>query len=335
MGWTMFQSTRPVWAATAVSSCRRSDRWVSIHAARVGRDASVLRDDAVGLVSIHAARVGRDRHDVDENHWVSKVSIHAARVGRDPTQNKALLDAIGFNPRGPCGPRPHRTLGQVTVHKFQSTRPVWAATGRVIFFPLYDKGFNPRGPCGPRPRWFGSFADRTSFNPRGPCGPRRGRFSKHKLILAVSIHAARVGRDGSLHHRIDARGCFNPRGPCGPRHPTRPLGLVAWRGFNPRGPCGPRPLVVHQNGIPAEFQSTRPVWAATDRVSVLIASMEFQSTRPVWAATNRAIRHAIRREVSIHAARVGRDTESEPRTERSTAFQSTRPVWAATLTGSR
>ncbi len=58
--------------------------------------------------------------------------------------------------------------------------------------------------------------------------------------------------------------------------------------------------------------------------------MTFQSTRPVWAATVRFAQLLEFGEVSIHAARVGRDRHGVVVVTPQHAFQSTRPVWAAT-----
>ena len=78
--------------------------FVSIHAARVGRDADVRADSRLARVSIHAARVGRDLA-AGHTHAQGAASIHAARVGRD-------RDLLRPNGAG----------------MFRSTRPAWAAT---------------------------------------------------------------------------------------------------------------------------------------------------------------------------------------------------------------
>ena len=62
LSWKKFQSTRPVWGATAVARIKESLQEVSIHAPRVGRDLSKLERLRIVKVSIHAPRVGRD-HD--------------------------------------------------------------------------------------------------------------------------------------------------------------------------------------------------------------------------------------------------------------------------------
>ena len=56
-----------------------------------------------------------------------------------------------------------------------------------------------------------------------------------------------------------------------------------------------------------KFQSTRPVWGATDETELYHKVTLFQSTRPVWGATVMAICYGL-----------------------GMVFQSTRPVWGAT-----
>jgi hypothetical protein len=57
----------------------------------------------------------------------------------------------------------------------------------------------------------------------------------------------------------------------------------------------------------------------------------FQSTRPVWGATY-ADRYVCRdTAVSIHAPRVGRDSDIQQTLIVQSQFQSTRPVWGATV----
>ena len=55
------------------------------------------------------------------------------------------------------------------------------------------------------------------------------------------------------------------------------------------------------------FQSTRPVWGATQELLHIFVACEFQSTRPVWGATSNRGKGDKDVIVSIHAPRVGRD----------------------------
>ena len=100
--------------------------------------------------------------------------------------------------------------------------------------------------------------------------------------------------------------------------------------FNPRAPCGARPQRMSEMQIRYLFQSTRPVWGATDLHGLVVPCIR----------------------VSIHAPRVGRDDAAVDTHQRdrsfnprapcgarrvatsvcdvSMLFQSTRPVWGAT-----
>ena len=103
----------------------------------------------------------------------------------------------------------------------------------------------------------------------------------------------------------------------------------------------------------SRFQSTLPVWGATNRHGSQWCKLGFQSTLPVWGATRGNLCPVGRNGISIHAPRVGSDlprphkarqlTDFNPRSpcgERPEAaqednryqrFQSTLPVWGATL----
>ena len=78
--------------------------------------------------------------------------------------------------------------------------------------------------------------------------------------------------------------------------------------FNPRSPCGERPDTLIRGYAKLLFQSTLPVWGATEKIDQLDIYDEFQSTLPVWGATGQQFVHL----------RVRR-------------FQSTLPVWGATF----
>ena len=145
----------------------------------------------------------------------------------------------------------------------------------------------------------------------------------------ISIHAPRVGSDYSGRRCMSRTAYFNPRSPCGERHGLRAVQRVCgdfnprspcgerpiwhgvkgkWLNFNPRSPCGERRAYFQGKGIPAEFQSTLPVWGATRRSPVRSRPKQyfnprspcgerqitsnraspakiFQSTLPVWGAT--------------------------------------------------
>ena len=156
-----------------------------------------------------------------------------------------------FNPRSPDGERPTR----------------WPT-------PNSNRYFNPRSPDGERPPNSTCWMRSKHFNPRSPDGERHQRhFTVHSGGV-ISIHAPRMGSDGSG----NAVGC---------RYPN----------FNPRSPDGER-LWCAVFGIRFTlFQSTLPGWGATDGKNVHRPYQAFQSTLPGWGATGLS---SFRRTSSIY-----------------------------------
>ena len=125
--------------------------------------------------------------------------------------------------------------------------------------------------------------------------------------------------------------------------------------FNPRIPYGMRrnraPILTNK----LLFQSTHPVWDATQTLLMTSHFVIFQSTHPVWDATATMWTSTNAKSISIHASRMGCDQVAElqshgvrdfnPRIPygmrhqdtkfevRTWLFQSTHPVWDATLAG--
>ena len=79
----IFQSTLPVWGATALPPSLIALSAISIHAPRVGSDVQEWISVKERLpISIHAPRVGSDLCKMFIQHH-SDISIHAPRVGSD------------------------------------------------------------------------------------------------------------------------------------------------------------------------------------------------------------------------------------------------------------
>ena len=94
---------------------------VSIHAPRVGRDASRLHVFEDGYVSIHAPRVGRDGDFVKRYQRLGK--FQSTRPVRGATSApRTSSRSRSFNPRAPCGARPLWEFRRGWVMWFQSTR---------------------------------------------------------------------------------------------------------------------------------------------------------------------------------------------------------------------
>ena len=103
------------------------------------------------------------------------ISIHAPRAGRDFLFSFVFSNLYDFNPRAPCGARLPIFPGNTITPIFQSTRPVRGATSLS--------------------------SSRSSslfyFNPRAPCGARHPCCYPFNIILFISIHAPRAGRDSA------------------------------------------------------------------------------------------------------------------------------------------
>ena len=167
-----------------------------------------------------------------------------------------------FNPRSPCGERLFALILPLSIIPFQSTLPVWGATG-----------------TGLRKR------TRVRFQSTLPVWGATKYEQIIKSHAYISIHAPRVGSDGESRRFECSLPYFNPRSPCGERQDvvwpelrSKVISIHAPRvgsdvqgsavvmrhiNFNPRSPCGER-RVTGQNLVAINrFQSTLPVWGAT------------------------------------------------------------------------
>ena len=147
-----FQSTRPVRGATCMfvvrCSCMKHFNPRAPCGARPPGTRTRERND---MISIHAPRAGRDSRPALPGGVVRAISIHAPRAGRDLIPGAATPVERHFNPRAPCGARPHPRKHPRLLKKFQSTRPVRGATMKGAYRWRLKHNFNPRAPCGARP----------------------------------------------------------------------------------------------------------------------------------------------------------------------------------------
>ena len=187
--------------------------------------------------------------------------------------------------------------------------PVWDATPKRTMSGSLSFCFNPRIPCGMRQGQAREDKRRHKFQSTHPVSDATLKVWPKADFIPVSIHAPRVGCD---------------------RFPLP--GMRRRHRFNPRTPCGMRRLIPSLPSTCTLFQSTHPVWDATQpsrwagftvrsfnpripcgmrRRAMLLAcrTTMFQSTHPVWDAT----------------------WEPTP-SSNGYGFQSTHPVWDATCT---
>ena len=239
-----------------------------------------------------------------------------------------------FNPRSPCGERPAPTSRTGHPADFNPRSPCGerrleartSVCGRGISIHAPRVGSDVSS--APSMPWPGN------FNPRSPCGERPNLFSMYRLFYEISIHAPRVGSDApgpsiivskciSIHApRVGSDETDSPED-----KPPRQISIHAPRvgsdattarasqppsNFNPRSPCGERRNREAMWQETRIFQSTLPVWGATELIKAIRAALEFQSTLPVWGATLEDNWVDIGLVISIHAPRVGSDCGTPP-----------------------
>ena len=235
-------------------------------------------------ISIHAPRVGSDRPNDLLHGLILVISIHAPRVGSDQAEVAERTRKINFNPRSPCGERRLAGSDGKLIVEFQSTLPVWGATGDHLLHP------GPAGFQSTLPVWGAT-----------KCRQSRSRETRFQSTLPV------WGATSDLCAFLPTQYNFNPRSPCGERRSSsfssfcvQPFQstLPVWgatmisrrrtkssKNFNPRSPCGER----------------------RRKFKALPVGMEFQSTLPVWGATWQYCNFIRCIAISIHAPRVGSD----------------------------
>ena len=99
---------------------------------------------------------------------------------------------------------------------------------------------------------------------------------------------------------------FNPRTPCG----VRPHGSDDFSGlgnFNPRTPCGVRRIREYYYSGRDEFQSTHPVWGATDFTGMYDSAEIISIHAPRVGCDSTINQVCFEGSISIHAPRVGCD----------------------------
>ena len=171
-GWTLFQSTLPVWGATRPPSggagrtgyfnprspCGERPQLPELRPASSLFQSTLPVWGATRCITVHCSNfrfqstlpVWGATEAPDVMPYYPEISIHAPRVGSDYQRAKQ---------------RPRR------------------------------KDFNPRSPCGERLPTGKSGSNCTYFNPRSPCGERLTRAPSRWSWMMISIHAPRVGSD--------------------------------------------------------------------------------------------------------------------------------------------
>ena len=191
----VFQSTLPGWGATRhiVQFPVLVD--ISIHAPRMGSDASFdvvslmqdefqstlpgwgatlhgLRGVLAVAISIHAPRMGSDCNRIFKLVRIL-ISIHAPRMGSDNSWSPTFHPIGNFNPRSPDGERRRRWLRLPRFSWYFNPRsPDGERRAHAPPTPPKPANFNPRSPDGERLSSFRRHGRTIYFNPRSPDGER-------------------------------------------------------------------------------------------------------------------------------------------------------------------
>ena len=148
----------------------------------------------------------------------------------------------------------------------------------------------------------------NDFNPRAPYGAR-------PLLRPAQAHAP-------WH--------FNPRAPYGARLASLGHGAWIYTDFNPRAPYGARHVYARYLRTNFEFQSTRPIWGATERGATFSCKQHYFNPRAPYGARHRSgagsTGSANFNPRAPYGARPGRWAGRLVQVQ----FQSTRPIWGAT-----
>ncbi len=155
------------------------------------------------------------------------ISIHAPRVGCDP---------------GPCALQGNR-------QGFQSTHPVWGATGQPLHIGSGIKLFQSTHPVwGATSPNVGSVSLLHEFQSTHPVWGATPGPAPQAGTVPISIHAPRVGCDLRPSLSVVAVQPISIHAPRVGCDGLTPCGGSIPKNFNPRTPCGVRPVPI-QGGV--------------------------------------------------------------------------------------
>ena len=283
-GHGLFQSTHPLRGATVAAGDGLEQVGISIHAPLAGCDNEYeLKMDAIKTFQ----------------------STHPLR-GATTLVSPRSYSAHNFNPRTPCGVRPH------------SPRK-----GAFFYY------FNPRTPCGVRHVPAGCCVTVAVISIHAPLAgcdlhksvvemidskfqsthPLRGATAavlEPTAAFGISIHAPLAGCDATV-EAYDSATVISIHAPlAGCDAILRPP--AAWRVISIHAPlAGCDTTVVYLLSKLFLFQSTHPLRGATVHFWQCVRIVKFQSTHPLRGATGCVFNRSHRGCISIHAPLAGCD----------------------------
>ena len=135
-----FQSTLPVWGATARTRST-FDLSSNFNPRSPCGERHITRQNFTNIKGFQSTLpVWGATQVISKPNNYSNISIHAPRVGSDVSAQGVWSGTGDFNPRSPCGERP-LALELISCEvSFQSTLPVWGATGGFDT-DIFQRGF--------------------------------------------------------------------------------------------------------------------------------------------------------------------------------------------------
>ncbi len=126
------------------------------------------------------------------------------------------------------------------------------------------------------------------------------------LLVAISIHSPRMGRDPRRAGNAAPDADFNPLSPHGERLKERRV-KPSWSQFQSTLPAWGETRSLGTTVSCWRFQSTLPAWGETFTLPSGDIFPQFQSTLPAWGETAAGPENRPNGGISIHSPRMGRD----------------------------
>ena len=171
-----FQSTRPVWGETTVST------------------VDIAHISNFNPLAPCGARPAPAHHKGEEEQFQSTRPVW----GETFFVPSFFQVAHHFNPLAPCGARLSASVATLLSSRFQSTRPVWGETETQKRYHMIVIFQSTRPVWGETRLKIRSSHWKTYFNPLAPCGARHLMMSHIMRHTGISIHSPRVGRDSGV-----------------------------------------------------------------------------------------------------------------------------------------
>ena len=169
------------------------------------------------------------------------VSTHAPRAGRDSWCSPARPVCILFQPTRPVRGATYQAWIENNPDKVSTHAPRAGRDKRVRSLSLPPRSFNPRAPCGARLVDAGMSDAWIMFQPTRPVRGATVHAVNIKVVLQVSTHAPRAGRDFGSPIQISISVRVSTHAPRAGRDVPVGVPSALSTGFNPRAPCGARP----------------------------------------------------------------------------------------------